>query len=132
MSEEAGNSVHWSFWVIGSVCLVWNGMGVMAYLADPTSGAAEAVPVWATGAFAIAVWAGALGCLLLLMRKAIAFYVLAASLLGVVVQMFHIYVISKSMTVYGPFEISMAIMIPAIAVFLVWYSKMAEGKGWIS
>ena len=132
MSEEASNSVHWSFWVIGSVCLVWNGMGVMAYLGDPTSGATEAVPVWATGAFAIAVWAGALGCLLLLMRKAIAFYVLAASLLGVVVQMFHIYVISKSMTVYGPFEISMAIMIPAIAVFLVWYSKMAEGKGWIS
>lgn len=132
MSEETSTSMHWSFWAISAVCIIWNGMGVMAYLNDPTGGATEAVPVWATGAFAIAVWGGALGCLLLLARKAVAFYVLAGSLLGVIVQMFHNYVIAKSIAVYGPFEISMAIMIPAIAVFLVWYSKMAESKGWIS
>ena len=143
MSDESTTGVHWSFWLIGALCLVWNVLGVMAYMQEvnPDSLAAmpeayrtmvEMRPAWATGAFAIAVWGGALGCVLLLLRKAIAFYVLVASLLGVLVQMTHGLVVAESRISYGPFEITMAIMIPAVALFLVWYSKYAASKKWIS
>jgi hypothetical protein len=34
---------------------------------------------------------------------------------------------------FGPFEVSMIILMPlVVAAFLIWYSKQAENKGWIS
>ena len=63
------------FWILSAVMLVWNLMGVMAYIAQVTMSpeALAALPVaeqnlhantpaWANGAFAIAVWGGAAGC----------------------------------------------------------------------
>lgn len=49
----------------------------------------ESRPAWAMAGFALAVFGGALGCVLLLLRKAIASYVFAASLLGVIITMGH-------------------------------------------
>jgi hypothetical protein len=141
MNDETVSGVHWSFWIIGAVALIWNVMGVMNYLMqmNPDSLAAysesaraiiEGRPAWATGAFAIAVFGGALGCLLLLLRKSAAYYLFIASLLGVIVTMTHTLGVARS---FGPFEISMMILMPlVVAAFLIWYSKHAERKGWIS
>jgi len=88
-------------------------------------------PAWATGAFAIAVFGGALGCLLLLLRKSAAYYLFIASLLGVIVQLIHTLGIATIDS--SPFDISMIILMPlVVAAFLIWYSKWAESKGWIS
>ncbi|MCI0526483.1 MAG: hypothetical protein L0Y56_03395 [Nitrospira sp.] len=136
--------VHWSFWTIGAVALIWNVMGVMNFIGQMNAGALTAMPeaqraiiegrpAWATGAFAIAVFGGALGCLLLLLRKSAAFYLFIASLLGVIVQMIPYLGMAGSTIDYGPFEISMYILMPlVVAAFLIWYSKWAESKGWIS
>lgn len=143
MSEDSNDSVHWSFWLIAVFCLVWNLGGVMAYMGqmDPEALAAmpestrsmvEARPVWATAAFAIAVWGGALGCLLLLLRKSIAMYVFIASALGVLVQFTYELVMVGSTESFGPGAIVMVIMIPLIAVFLIWYTRHTTDKGWIS
>lgn len=143
MGSQSKQAVAWSFWVIAGFCFVWNLMGVMAYLSefnaenmaslpDAQRALIEQRPPWATAAFAVAVWGGALGCLLLLARKAVAFYVLVASLAGVIVQMCYNLFLAESTAVYGPFETTMAVLIPLIAVFLVWYSKFAQSRGWIS
>ena len=137
---KSSSSVHWSFWVIAAVALVWNAMGCMAYLSEMDPDSLEAAtralidnrPAWATAAFGIAVWGGALGSVLLLLRKSVAFYVFVASLSGVVVQMFYNLFMGGGPGSYGPFETAMAIMIPAIGAFLIWYTKMAEAKAWIS
>ena len=55
----------------------------LAQMPESTRTMVEMRPAWATGAFAIAVWGGALGCLLLLLRKAVALYIFAASALGI-------------------------------------------------
>jgi hypothetical protein len=34
--------------------------------------------------------------------------------------------------VYGPGGMTMPIMVMAISIFLVWYSRSAKEKGWIS
>jgi hypothetical protein len=144
MNKETVGSVHWSFWTIGAVALIWNVMGVMNFFvqmngdmlaAMPESHRAivEGRPAWATGGFAIAVFGGALGCLLLLLRKSAAFYLFIASLLGVIVQMIPYLGMAGSTIDFGPFEISMFILMPlVVAAFLIWYSKQAESKGWIS
>jgi len=138
MKDETVAGVHWSFWAIGAVALIWNVMGVINFFVqmNPDVLAAyreseraivEGRPAWATGAFAIAVFGGALGCLLLLLRKSAAYYVFIASLLGVIVTNIHTFGIAGSTEIWVG-----SLMSLAVAAFLIWYSKQAESKGWIS
>jgi hypothetical protein len=91
----------------------------------------ETVPAWATAAFAIAVFAGFLGCLLLIFRKKLSKTILLISLIGVLVKMSHGFM-SGIKDVYGPGGITMPIIIIGLSVFLVWYSKFVYKKGWLS
>ena len=143
MNDKAVGSVHWSFWVIGVVALLWNVGGAINYLMQtnlefvttlPETHRAiiESRPSWATGGFAIGVFGGALGCLLLLFRKSTSFYVFIASLLGVMVTMIHTINVASSKIEFSPAEIVMMILLPIIvAAILIWYSKLSERKGWI-
>ena len=133
--------VHWSFWAIGAIALIWNVLGAINFVAqmNPDMLAAyreseraiiEGRPAWATIAFAIAVFGGALGCVLLLLKKSAAFYLFIASLLGVIVTMMH--TLGAGID-FGLGEILGIILMPLVlAAFLIWYSKLAESKGWIS
>ncbi len=134
-----------SFWVISGVAFVWNLLGVMAYLAqaymteETLNSLPEAeqaiyqnVPIWATASFAFAVWGGALGCLLLLLRKNWAKAVLFISFLGIIIQMIYNVFLSKSLEVYGPGGLVMPILVVFIGAYLVWYSRKAETNGWLS
>ena len=141
MNDKPVMSVHWSFWVVGAIALIWNVMGVINFFVQMNPDVLDAYreseraiiegrPAWATGAFAIAVFGGALGCVLLLMRKRAAFYVFIASLLGVIVTMTHTLGVGID---FGLGEILGIILMPlVVAAFLIWYAKQAESKGWIS
>ena len=140
MNDKTVGGVHWSFWVICAVTLIFNVMGVINYFvqmnADSLASfpesyrpAIEGRPVWATAAFAIAVFGGSLGCLLLLLRKSAAFYVFIASLLGVIVTIVHIFGVAG----FSSFEIWVGILMQlVVTAFLVWYAKHTESKGWVS
>jgi hypothetical protein len=144
MNDETVGGVHWSFWAIGAVALIWNVMGVINFFVQMNAHALAAMPAaqraiiegrpaWATGAFAIAVFGGALGCLLLLLRKSAACYLFIAALVGVIVQGIPYLGMASSTIAYGPVEISLYILMPlVVAAFLIWYSKWAESKSWIS
>ena len=134
-----------SFWVISVIALLWNAMGVKAYLdqayvtdsfkamynEEQLKMIAEA-PAWATGAFAIAVFGGFLGCVLLLMRKKIAKTIFMFSLIGILVQMYYNFFVIDSIAVYGPGAMAMPIMIILFAVFLIWYANYCIKKNWIA
>ena len=78
----------------------------------------------------MAVFGGALGCILLLLRNSAAFYLFIASLLGVIVTMIHTLGVGID---FGPGEILGIILMPLVlAAFLIWYSKLAESKGWVT
>jgi hypothetical protein len=146
MNNKTVGSVHWSFWVIGTIMLIWNVMGAMNFLwqfnADANSLASlpethRAIiigrPLWATGGFAIGVFVGALGCLLLLLKKSAAYYLFVVSLLGMIVTMIHTIGIASLTIDFSPFEIFIMILMPlVVAVFLIWYSTLAKSKGWVS
>ena len=141
MNDDDTGTVHWSFWAIIIFMLIWNVMGCINFFVqmNPEMVASyreneQAIitgrPVWGTVAFAIAVFGGALGCLLLLVKKSIAFYFFIASLLGVVVTMVHTLSIGIE---FGIGEVIGIIIAPLmVAVFLIWYSKYVQNKGWIS
>lgn len=142
--ETENNSPKW-FMIVSAILLVWNLLGVMAYIMQvtmsPETIAAlpeaqrqlyENTPAWATAAFAIAVNGGALGCALLLLKRNLAGIFLQLSLAGVLVQMFHSFFMSKSFEVFGPGGLVMPIMVVVIAIFLVVLAAKARAKHWTS
>lgn len=127
------------FWIVSVIALLWNAMGVDQYLGQAykterwlstmSEEQLEIVsyfPVWLTAVFAIAVFAGALGSIGLLIRKKWAYPLFVVSLLAVFLQMG--YVLSQGHSN----DIAMTFSIIVFAVFLVWFSKKAVSKKWIS
>lgn len=132
------------FWLACVLMLAWNLMGVKAYVDQVTITSAQlqalsaaertqllAMPGWAVAAFAAAVFGGAAGCLLLLLRSRLATPMLVLSLLGVVVQFAHAFLIADAYAVFGPGGMIMPAMIFAGALFLVWLALRARSRGWL-
>jgi hypothetical protein len=132
------------FWIVSTILLLWNLMGVMAFIQNLMITAEQIalmpadeqalyneMPTWATAAFACAVFGSSLGCMLLLLKKSIALQVLIVSLLAIIIQMFHSLFIMNSVAVYGPGAMVMPIMVMLIGVYLVFLANSAKAKQWI-
>jgi len=145
MSESTNIKAPKWFMVIAAVLLVWNLVGVMAYITQVTMSPEvlatlpdaqrqlyENTPDWATAAFAVAVNGGALGCVLLLLKRSLAGLFLQLSLAGVLVQMYHSFFMSNSFEVFGPGGMIMPVMVIVIAIYLVWLAARAKARRWTS
>lgn len=144
MSDQANSKPTRWFWIIGVAALIWNLLGVMAYilqvtmtdealaqLPDDQRMLYESVPAWAIAAFATAVFAGAFGCLALLLRRTWAIPLFALSLVGVLLQMFHAFFLSEAAQDYGASDVMMPVLVILIAVWLLWYSRAVNARGWL-
>jgi len=151
MTDTAQNTTYekisipkW-FTIVAVLAFVWNLMGVMAFVGQmmmtpkmiaelPQAEQAlyASVPLWATIAFACAVFGGALGSLALLMKKKLAEPLFILSLAGVAVQMFHSFVISNSFEVFGPGGAIMPAMVVIIAIALVRLANKAKVNNWLT
>ena len=144
MTNLSNNKPPVWFWIIAVVALLWNAMGVMQYLGQAyltenfkeqyTAEQLEMianVPAWATAAFAIAVFGGLLGSVLLLLRKKLAYMLFLISLLAVAVQLYHNFVVVDSIEIMGSIAAIMSGFITFLAIFLLWFSKFSAKKGWI-
>ncbi|MEZ5464705.1 MAG: hypothetical protein R3F22_05635 [Lysobacteraceae bacterium] len=131
------------FWIVSVIALLWNMLGVMAFvgqmmltqdmlaqLPEAQRVALETRPMWATIAFAVAVFAGAIGSALLLLRSALAKHVLIASLLGVIVQFTQAFM-SSSMADIGSVGLVMMLLVFVISGLLVWLATYAGKRGWL-
>jgi hypothetical protein len=145
MAEESIGGPPRSFLIIGIIALLWNVFGVAAYIMQVTMSpealanlpAAEralydTMPSWVTGAFAIAVFTGLAGSVGLLMKKAWCVPVFQVSLVAIVLQFGYWLGFSGAVEVHGAGVYVMPALVTAIGVFLVWYSRDAKGKAWLS
>lgn len=144
MDDENSNSVHWSFWLIGALTLLWNALGFVNFLVQmspdvvatfPESHQAiiNGRPLWATAGFGVGVFVGALGCALLLLKKSAANYLFIISLVGIIVTMLHTIRVGTTVVEFTAAEIFVMIVLPVmVATFLVWYGRWTEKKGWVS
>lgn len=139
---ESQNKPLTSFWIIGIAALLWNLMGVfeylkMAYMTAEDLAALppeqqplyENIPAWVTAAFAMAVFGGALGSILLLLRKKLATFVFIISFVSILAQMTYNIFMTRALEVYGPGGIIMPVMVIVVGAFLIWYSKKMQNKG---
>jgi len=130
-------------WIVGALATSWNALGCFdyvmtqtrneAYLAnftDPQRVYFESFPLWMEAMWALGVWGGLLGALLLLMRSRFAVAAFAISLLGLAASTFYQYVLNTppaDMT--GGAMLAMNLAIWAAAIFLLVYSSRMRTAG---
>ena len=126
---------HFSFWIIAVAGLVWNLLGCLNYIAQTNPDTVAQMPevyqviiagrpAWATAAFAIGVFGGAVGCILLLLRKRVALPVLVISLLGVIVtSVFTLTIVGVSPSTVLSLLVSGA---------LLWYASISRRCDWLA
>jgi len=133
------------FWIIGIVALLWNLMGLgafimslnvsedtLALMSEAQRAEYENTPMWLTIAFGLATIGATLGCIALLMRKNWAVWLFLISLVAVIIQ-FGLGVIgSTAVKEGGATALIMPIIVIVIAVGLWYYAKKCEEWGWLS
>lgn len=143
MNNNDSVKVPASHWIITGAALLWNLMGLALYVmgvsATPEQMAAqyspeqiallEAVPAWATSANAIAVNAGVIACILLLLRKSIALWLFVVSIAGLVVQDLNAFVLQDTLSVFGMVPLYIQVTVLVVAIVMVIYSRRATAGG---
>ncbi len=146
MSDELDAAPTTTFWALGGAALVWNLLGLFIYYmhvtATPDSLAAvyndaeialvNATPAWATSAYAIAVVTGVVGSLFLLLRKSWAVPMFVISLVGIIVQNAYAFLLADGLEVWGMQVLVLPTIVMVIAAALIWYSRGAKSRGWLS
>jgi hypothetical protein len=143
MATTASTRAPAHLWIVGLLALLWNGFACYDYLMTVTKNQAylaqmpadqiaywETLPSWLTGAWALGVWGGLAGALLLLVRNRHAVTAFALSLIGIIVTFGYQYAATQM-----PASMKQGSMaaIPAvvfvIGVYLLWYSRNAAKQG---
>ena len=123
------------------VALMWNLLGCVAYLSDVRMTPEDVAlltadqqaiyasrTTWSVAATAIAVWCGAAGCIGLIWRKRWATPLLMASLAGLVVQDFGLFVLSDAGATAG--AVAVQGMVVLISIGLVMLARKAAAEQW--
>ncbi|MEM9530421.1 MAG: hypothetical protein AAGA23_05850 [Pseudomonadota bacterium] len=121
-----------TLWIAG-IGLVWNLIGLAAFVNQmvmDTSGLPDlqrtfhdTMPLWAKVAFGAAVIMGVVGCAALLTGQSWAWMALTISLIGIVLQNLHSFALSNGLEAFGPSAVAMPLVVFAIAVYLLFYSR---------
>lgn len=130
-------------WIVGILGLLWNGFGCFNYFMTKTDNQAylsqmpadavayqSALPGWLTAFWAIGVWGGLAGAILLLMRSRHAVLAFGLSLVGAVVGLgYQMFMTQMPASMKGGAMGMMPWAIIAIAAFQLWYARNAEKRG---
>ena len=134
------------FIIVGVIALLWNLMGLSAFLYDMTMTPERmadlpeemhgyydgSVPWWNWAAYGLAVITGVLGSIMLLMKKRWATLLFSLSLIGILIQNIWTFLFSDMAETMGSDIYLMPTLVIAIGILLLFLSKRAEREGWIA
>lgn len=129
-------------WILGVLALLWNAMGVFDYLmtqthnenymSNFTPGQLEffyGFPTWVVALWAIAVWGGLLGVILLLMRRTLAVPVFLVSFVAMMLTAVRNFFLADGMDVMGQEGVIFSVVIFVVALGLWLYSRSMQKRG---
>lgn len=130
--------------VFAWLMVLWNGIGVAAFfsqlmmtpemiaqLPEAQQAVYRDIPVWSYSAYALAVFGGLIGSILLALGKKLAFPVLVISLAGVLVQQYYNFVVIDAIGIMGWGIVVMPVIVTVIALLLVIISQRGVRAGWL-
>lgn len=141
-STVTGDRTPWHLWLIGVLGLLWNAMGAFDYLMTETQNESYmgqftpeqleffyGFPTWVVAFWAVAVWGGVLGAILLLLRKRLAVPVFLGSFLAMVVTSIHNFGLSNGLEVMEGTGLMFSILIFVFAFCLWLYARVLAQRG---
>jgi hypothetical protein len=140
-TAQARTPVH--LWIVGILALLWNCFGCydylmtnlknQAYLAQFTADQIaymDSLPSWLTAFWALGVWGGLIGAILLLIRSRYAVWAMGASFVGALVGLgYQLAMTTMPASMKQGMMGVMPYVIILITAFLFWYAWNAEKKG---
>ncbi|MAQ02165.1 MAG: hypothetical protein CL586_08680 [Alteromonadaceae bacterium] len=130
--------------VFAWLMVLWNGIGVAAFfsqlmmtpemiaqLPEAQQAVYRDIPVWSYAAYALAVFGGLIGSILLALGKKLALPVLVISLAGVLVQQYYNFVVIDAIGIMGWGIVVMPVIVTVIALLLVIISQRGTRSGWL-
>lgn len=143
MNTNTHKSRPWHLWTVGILGLLWNLGGAIDFVMTQSKNAAYleqftpeqlefflGFPVWLVVLWAIAVWGGVFGCILLLLQLSISRWVFMAALDAFIIVAVYNYAFSIGMEIMGsPGIIAFNAIIFLVASALVGYSFAMHKKG---
>ncbi len=133
------------FKVVSILALLWNLMGVFAFVSDAAMGPDDvarlseaqqamyaAQPLWATVATGVATIGGTIGSLGLLLGKRYALVALWASLVGLVIQDAGMLSLPGGLSAVGAVPVALQGLVLLIAIGLLVLARKGIAKGWIT
>jgi hypothetical protein len=135
----------WSLWVVGVLGVFWNGYGAYDYTMSHLKGDTylqaagmtpaqidyfHGLPAWMTAVWAIGVWGGVLGGVLLLLRSKFALHAFIASLAGLLASLVHTYLLDGAASKAAGMQMpAFSAVLVAACVFFVWYAARVTRQG---
>ena len=129
------------FWAGAIAVLVFMGIGVAGYLmtvtVDPATLPADqqamlaAQPTWMIACYAIAVWSGLAGAVLLLLRRKLAVPVLLVSLIGAIGTFLPYLVVPSVRELASEGDGAAAIIVIALCWTSFWFARHSQRRGWL-
>ncbi len=133
------------FTLLAGLALLWNLAGLLAVVADLRLSAADiaalpaeqqamyaARPLWSVVASVVAVAAGTLGCLALLLRRRWSLALLYLSLAGVLLQDIGIFLVAGAARTGNPVPLVLQSLVLVIAIGLIALARRATARSWLS
>ena len=136
----------WDLWLIGIIGGLWSSMGVISFMLTQMNVEAvisrfppqqreyfESFPLWAVAFWAIGVFGGVIGCLLLLLRNRLAFHVLLASAIGAIVcNLGGLFLLGGMEVMRETGALGLSVFPVVFAAFLAYYARAMSKKGVLS
>ena len=119
------------FMALGCASYVWHVTLDPAGLPVDQRAIYDAVPTWMTAAFAIAVWAGLAGALMLVMKRKLAQPLLLVSLIAVVVQFAGYFVDPELRQIMTPDAYVLPVVIMLLTWTIFWFARHSAQRGWL-
>jgi hypothetical protein len=141
MATVVRTPVH--LWIVGILAVLWNCVGAFDYVMTETRNAAylanfsdaertyfESFPALMVTFWALGVWGGLLGSLLLLLRNRWAVPAFSLSVVGILVTALYQFVLSPAPdSLWVPAMIGLNVAICVIAIALVIYAMKMRDRG---
>lgn len=137
MQHNISTPRPWWFWAITIAFLLWSFVGCGMYLAErlmapdayvenfgeAMAGLREITPIWATAGYAIGVWFGLAGVIMLMARKKIAVPLFFASLIGAIVGFMPYFYDGRFKAVLTGADYGFMVFIFAECLFILWFAR---------
>ena len=91
----------------------------------------DALPTWMWAAFAIAVWVGLAGTVLLFLRRKLAEPLMLVSLIASLAQNSAYFIDSKLRGTLGSEEFLLPIILVAVEWTIFWFARHSRQRGWL-